>query len=127
MFEVISAANFEDTLGALIAAIERRGLTVFARIDHAGSARDAGMEMEDEQVIVFGNPRAGTPLMRSDPRVGIELPLRMLLWREGELVRLAYRDTRELGAEYSLDEHRETLDQMAALLEQLASEAAGAL
>src|ERR1700743_923529 len=98
-----SASDYAKTVDALLAAIEQRGLAVFARIDHAAGAREVGMELADEEVVLFGNPRGGTPLMQSDPRVGIELPLRMLVWREGEDVLLGYRDPRELSAAYELD------------------------
>ncbi len=99
--------------GSLLAAIERRGLTVFARIDHAAAAREVGMELADEEVVLFGNPRGGTPLMQDDPRIGIELPLRMLVWREGEDVLLAYRDPRELSGTYDVAGHQGALEQMA--------------
>jgi len=59
-----------------------RGLTVFARIDHGKGARDVGLAMQEEQLIVFGNPRAGTPLMVARPLVGLELPLRVLVWQD---------------------------------------------
>ena len=73
-----SPHSYEKTCDRLMEAIERRSLTVFTRIDHAAGAREAGLEMPDEQVVVFGSARGGTPLMISDPRVGIELPLRVL-------------------------------------------------
>src|SRR5205823_5469473 len=92
-----SASDFRGTVEALCKAIERRGLTVFARIDHAGAARRVGSELADEEVVLFGNPRAGTPLMRSDPRIGVELPLRMLVWADAEGVSLGYLDPRELA------------------------------
>jgi uncharacterized protein (DUF302 family) len=119
-----SASGYAETLAALIEAIERRGLTVFARIDHAAAARALGLELGEEEVVLFGNPRSGTPLMQSDRRIGIELPLRMLLWREGDDVSLAHRDPRELSGEYDVAPHQSTLEQMAALLEELAAEAA---
>jgi|SRR5580704_5509101 uncharacterized protein (DUF302 family) len=119
-----STSDYTETLDALLAAIEQRGLTVFARIDHAAGAREVGMELADEEVVLFGNPRGGTPLMQSDARVGIELPLRILVWREGEDVLLAYRDPRELSAGYDLDGLQDTLAQLAALLEALATAAA---
>ena len=87
-----SVSNYSDTARSLLAAIERRGLTVFARIDHAAAAREAGLELDEEEVVLFGNPRAGTPLMLSDRRIGIELPLRILVWREGAEVLLACSD-----------------------------------
>jgi uncharacterized protein (DUF302 family) len=119
-----SASPHAETLAALLAAIERHGLTVFARIDHAAAAREAGMELPAEEVVIFGNPRAGTPLMVDDPQIGIELPLRMLVWSDEEGVALGYRDPRGLAALYQVTPHRATLDQMAALLRALADEAA---
>ncbi len=121
-----STKNFDDTLVSLTEAIKRRGLTLFARIDHAAGARAAGLELEDEQVLLFGNPQSGTGLMQSDRRVGIELPLRMLLWREGERVLLGYEDPRLLAEHYSLAGSEQTLEQMAKLLQALAVEASGA-
>ena len=119
-----SASGFSETTGSLVEAIERRGLTLFARIDHAGAAREAGMELEDEEVLLFGSPRSGTPLMQSDRRIGIELPLRILIWRDGEDVLLGYRDPLDLSGVYDVARHRPTLEQMAALLGDLAAEVA---
>jgi uncharacterized protein (DUF302 family) len=119
-----SVSPHAETLAALLAAIERHGLAVFARIDHAAAAREAGLELPAEEVVIFGNPRAGTPLMVDDPQIGIELPLRMLVWSDEEGVALGYRDPRGLAALYQVTPHRATLDQMAALLRALADEAA---
>jgi uncharacterized protein (DUF302 family) len=120
-----SASGYAETTASLLAAIERRGLTVFARIDHAAAAREVGLELADEEVVLFGNPRGGTPLMQEDRRIGIELPLRMLVWHEGEDVLLGYRDPRELSGTYDVAGHQGALEQMAGLLEELAAEAAG--
>jgi uncharacterized protein (DUF302 family) len=120
-----SGSGYDETAAALVAAIERRGLTVFARIDHAAAAREAGLELEGEEVVVFGSPQAGTPLMQADRGIGIELPLRMLVWRAGNDVQLGYRDPRELASRYDVAGHEATLEQMAALLAGLAAEAAG--
>jgi uncharacterized protein (DUF302 family) len=97
-----SAAGFAETVNALTDAIERRGLTVFARVDHAAGAREAGLELEDEQVVLFGNPRSGTPLMQDDRRIGIELPLRILVWSQGDDVRVGYNDPRGLAPAYDV-------------------------
>jgi uncharacterized protein (DUF302 family) len=118
-----SASSYEQTTKRLIEAIERRGVTVFAQIDHAAGARGVGLELADEQVVIFGNPQGGTPLMQSDPRIGIELPLRMLLWREGDDVLVGYQDPRELSDAFDVGEHHATLEQMTGLLEQLSDEA----
>jgi uncharacterized protein (DUF302 family) len=119
-----SAVGYSETMRSLLDAIERRGLTVFARIDHAAAARAAGLELADEEVVLFGNPRAGTPLMQSDRQIGIELPLRMLVWQEGEDVLLGYLDPRELVGVYDVAGQRPALEQMATLLGELAAEAA---
>jgi uncharacterized protein (DUF302 family) len=119
-----SASSHPETTRALVEAIKRRGLTVFARIDHAAAAREVGMELADEEVVLFGSPRSGTPLMQADPRIGIELPLRILVWREGEQVLVGYRDPRELSGTYDVGSAQSTLEQMARLLDELASEAA---
>lgn len=126
MIVVRSDVSYAETTRSLVAAIEGRGLTVFARIDHAGGAREAGMELADEEVVLFGNARSGTPLMQEDPRVGIELPLRMLVWRDGEQVLLGHNDPRELARSYDVAAHAQTLEQMATLLDALAAEAAAA-
>jgi uncharacterized protein (DUF302 family) len=118
-----SASGYTETVNSLLAAIEERGLTVFARIDHAAGAREVDMELADEQVVLFGSPRGGTPLMQRDARVGIELPLRILIWRDGEDVLVGYSDPRELSAGYDLDGLAENLEQLAGLLETLASTA----
>jgi uncharacterized protein (DUF302 family) len=120
-----SVNDYVETTRLLVEAIESRGLTVFARIDHAAGARDVGMELADEAVVLFGSPRSGTPLMQSDPRVGIELPLRMLVWRADDAVLVGYRDPRELTGTYEIASHQSTLEQMAALLEALARAAGG--
>ncbi len=120
-----SVSSYADTVQALLAAIERRGLTVFARIDHAAAAREAGMDLEEEEVVLFGNPRAGTPLMQSDRRVGIELPLRILVWRTGDQTLLGHSDPRGLSGAYELAGHESVLEQMNGLLEELVGEAAG--
>ena len=120
-----SSHDFDTTLSRLTEALDARGLAVFARIDHAAGAREAAMELRDEVVVVFGNPRAGTPLMQDDPQVGIELPLRMLVWDSGEETRLGYNDPRALADTYAVGAHAETLAAMASLLDALAGEAAG--
>lgn len=120
-----STRDYSETTRALLDAIEARKLRVFARIDHPGGAREVGLDLAEEQVVVLGNPRGGTPLMQSDPRVGIELPLRILLWREGDSVMLGYRDPRKMAGEYDLAGQEPILEQMSHLLGELVAEAAG--
>jgi uncharacterized protein (DUF302 family) len=118
-----SESGYAETVARLRAAIERRELAILGRVDHAAGAREVGLELDDEEVFLFGNPVAGTPLMVSDPRVGIELPLRMLVWADATGVLVGYLDPRELAGTYDLAGHAETLGKMSALLGALAEEA----
>jgi uncharacterized protein (DUF302 family) len=119
-----SSSTVAETVQRLIEALERRRITVFSRIDHAEGARSVGLELADEVVVIFGNPQAGTPLMQAAPSVGIELPLRMLVWDDHGTTTIAYHDPHALAARYGL-EATETLEAMLQLLETLAHEASG--
>jgi uncharacterized protein (DUF302 family) len=124
MLTVVSSSGYLETLNRLLDAIARRGLTVFAQIDHAVAAREVEMELPDEMVVMFGNPRAGTPLMQQDPRIGIELPLRVLVWDRGDSAIVGYNDPRDLARSYDVSKLSPTLDTMSSLLADLAQEAA---
>jgi uncharacterized protein (DUF302 family) len=126
MRSINSSTGYAETVSRLIQGIARRDLVVFAQLDHGAAARDVGMELGDEVVVVFGNPRAGTPLMQQDPRIGIELPLRVLVWYDGAGTAVGYNDPRELADAYAVGEQAPTLEAMASLLDELAREAAGA-
>ena len=105
-------------------ALHRLGVMVLARIDHAAGARAAGLELPDEVVLVFGDPAVGTLLMQTDPRVGLDLPLRMLVWSHNGTTAVGYRDPRGLDIDPAPDSVRSTLAKMHGLLERLAREAA---
>jgi uncharacterized protein (DUF302 family) len=120
-----SASGYSETVRLLLEGIERRGLTLFARIDHAAGAREIGMELAEEEVLLFGGPHSGTPLMEDDPRAGLDLPLRILVWRDGEEVLIGFHDPRAMSETYDIRRNQPILEQMAALLEELARDAAG--
>jgi uncharacterized protein (DUF302 family) len=112
------------TMDRLIAALTRRGIAVFARIDHGGGARDVGLELADEELVIFGDPRVGTLLMQSDPEIGYELPLRVLVWEAAGQTKIGYRLPTDLAAEYAVEGHEETLRRIARLMEELVGESA---
>lgn len=125
MLTVPSTNGFSETLSRLLDAIAGRGLTVFAQFDHAAAAREVDMNLAPETVVVFGNPRAGTPLMNSDPRIGIELPLRIVVWATDDAKTLiGYNDPRELADVYDVGDGVQALAAMAGLLSDLAHAAA---
>ncbi len=72
----------QDTMNRLAAAIEAKGLTVFARIDHAAGAAEAGLSLRPTELVIFGNAKGGTPLMQADQSMGIDLPLKALVWQD---------------------------------------------
>jgi uncharacterized protein (DUF302 family) len=119
---VKSAQSVTSTVDRLIAALGRRGITVFARVDHAAGARQAGLELADEELVIFGDPRAGTVLMQADATVGYELPLRLLIWDAGGQTMIGYRRPTELRDEFAIGDQLEILRRMDNLLEQIAAE-----
>jgi uncharacterized protein (DUF302 family) len=72
----------QETMNRLEAAVKAKGMTVFARIDHAAGAAGVGMPLPPTEVLIFGNANAGTPLMQSVQTIGIDLPLKALVWQD---------------------------------------------
>lgn len=89
--ELVSAHGFAATVTRLEQAIARAGLTIFARIDHAGAAHEVGLTMPPTLVLIYGNPRGGTPVMLAAPRAALELPLRVLVREQGGGVLVGFR------------------------------------
>lgn len=71
-----------ETVERLESLLRQKGLTVFCRIDHSGEAEKAGLKMRPTQVIIFGSPKSGTPLMIASPSLAIDLPLKALIWED---------------------------------------------
>ncbi|HEY4442122.1 MAG TPA: DUF302 domain-containing protein [Candidatus Elarobacter sp.] len=99
-----------ETIDRLAAAVKMAGNTIFARIDHAANAAEAGLTLPPTQVLIFGNANAGTPLMRAAPPVGIDLPLRYLVWQAADgTTRVAWTDPLYFAARYNLRGHEAQL------------------
>lgn len=77
-----SPYSVPETLERLQRTIHAKGLTLFAHIDHSAAAREAGLTMQEEHLLIFGSPRAGTPLMVASPLLALDLPLRTLVWQD---------------------------------------------
>ena len=83
----------EETMARLEAAVTARGMTVFAHIDHAAGAAEVGLPLRPTDLLIFGSPKGGTPLMQSLQTIGIDLPLKALVWRdEAGTTWLSYND-----------------------------------
>jgi uncharacterized protein (DUF302 family) len=84
LITIASAFSVAETIDRLAAAVVSRGLAVFARIDHAAGATEVGMPLRPTQVLIFGNPKGGTPLMQERQSAGIDLPLKALAWEDAD-------------------------------------------
>jgi uncharacterized protein (DUF302 family) len=89
--DVPSHYSVPETLARLQSILKEKGITVFALIDHSGEAAKAGLSMRPTQLLIFGSPKGGTPLMVAAPRLAIDLPLKALAWEDEKgQVRLSY-------------------------------------
>ena len=124
----ISSFGPKETMDRLAAAVTSRGISIMAGIDHAAAAAAIGMELRPTEVLIFGNPRAGTPLMQAVQTIGIDLPLRALVWQDKDgLTRLAYNDPQWLAQRHGVDAGLDrTLHAMADALAAVAREVTAA-
>ena len=84
LIHVASSRSVADTLKKLQTTLEARGLKLFALVDHSGEAEKAGLTMRPTQLLIFGSPKGGTPVMVAAPTVAIDLPLKALVWEDTE-------------------------------------------
>ena len=117
--------GMKETIDRYEAALAEGKLTVFARVDHAAGAAEAGITLRPTFLIVFGNPRGGTPLMQANQVAGIDLPLKALIWEDaGGKVWLTYNDPAWLAARHGLGaETGQPVAGMTAALAKLAAKA----
>jgi uncharacterized protein (DUF302 family) len=100
----ISPWSVTDTLTRLLGILDARGLKTFAVIDHSGGARDVGLALPDTKVVMFGNAQAGTPVMEAAPLAALDLPLKILLWDDGERTQVCYTNPAALARRYGFSE-----------------------
>ena len=95
--------SVDQTVQKLEAILQAKGVKLFALIDHSGEAEKVGMPMRPTKLLIFGNPKAGTPLMIAAPTIAIDLPLKVLVWENAEgKVQLSYNDSTWLQARHDL-------------------------
>jgi uncharacterized protein (DUF302 family) len=111
----------EQTVEALTALLKSKGIAIFALIDHSGEAEKVGLKMRPTKLVIFGNPKAGTPLMLASPSSAIDLPLKILVWEDGQgKVWVSYNSPEYLRERHGLPEE---LMQNIAIIETLATKA----
>jgi len=118
MIHLRSPHAVSETLQRLEAALHSKNVAVFARVDHSGEAEKVGMKMPPTQLIIFGSPKAGTPLVIAAPTVAIDLPLKALAWEDMEgQVWLSYNSPEYLKSRHGFpDELIKNIDGIGALL-----------
>jgi len=105
LITIQSNYSVEETIDKFASIVQSKGMTVFARIDHADNAIKEGMQLRPTQLIIFGNPKAGTVLMQDKQTSGIDLPIKALAWQdEAGKIWLSYNDTNWIADRHDLTE-----------------------
>jgi uncharacterized protein (DUF302 family) len=105
MVDIPSRYSVPESLVRLEAILKEKGLTIFARVDHSGEAKKVGMEMRPTQLVIFGSPKGGTPLMVAAPSLAIDLPLKALAWQDEQgKVWLSYNSPEYLQQRHGIPE-----------------------
>lgn len=119
-----SRYTFDETVNRLQNAVKEKGMTVFAVIDHQAAAQENGLTMQPAKVIVFGTPKAGTPLIVKDPAFALQLPLRVLVTETDGRVQVVFNDTRALiaGSKIGYAEVENTLANAEKLIRKVVAE-----
>ena len=98
-----SAHSVKETMDKFEALVKSKGMGVFARVDHTKNATDVDMQMNDAEVLIFGNPKGGTVIMKKDPAAALDLPLRVAVYRDNDgKVWLSYHNPQALKASYDV-------------------------
>lgn len=114
----------EETMKRLEKEILAQGITVFARINHAALAAEAGLALRPTEVIIFGNPRGGTPLMQASQTIGIDLPLKALVWQdESGKTWISYNEPAWLAARHKVSGVERVIEKLSLALGALAAKA----
>jgi uncharacterized protein (DUF302 family) len=129
LITISSAFSAEETMRRLQAEVRAKGMTVFARIDHAAGASEAGLSLRPTDLLIFGAAKGGTPLMQAAQTIGIDLPLKALVWQDEEgRTYLSYNDPSFLARRHGINDDRVKLvvDAMTGVLRAIAAKATAA-
>ncbi len=119
-----SSKSVTETMDALVAAVEGAGATIFARVDHTAGAQSVGLDMAEAQLLIFGNPALGTPVMQEDPRAGLILPLRVLVYADrGGETQVFYEEVDDMFDDLDVDDDLDAVKNIEAALERLTAAA----
>ncbi|MDH3194894.1 MAG: DUF302 domain-containing protein [Hyphomicrobiales bacterium] len=116
--------SVDETVAKFKAAVEGAGAEVFAVVDHAKGAMSVGSQVPPVTVVIFGNPKLGTPLIAANPQIGLDLPLKVLIWEEAGETMIGYTDPAALKDRYRVTGADETFATIAGALGKLTDKAA---
>src|SRR5262245_31893991 len=103
IIDIASNHSVDETVEKLKGILQAKGVKLFALIDHSGEAEKVGMQMRPTKLLIFGNPKAGTPLMNASPSIAIDLPLKVLVWESADdKVWISYNAPAYLQTRHSL-------------------------
>ena len=127
LISVESRFGVTETIDRLVATATGAGLRIFARIDHAAGAREIGAPLRPTELLIFGHPKGGTPLMQDNQLAGIDLPIKALAWEDDQgKVWLSYNDAQWLAERHGLgDASRDAVAAIAAGMQKVVTAAAG--
>lgn len=111
--------SVKEVMDRIEKIVKEKNITVFARISHSQAARDVGLTLQDEEVIIFGNPKVGTALMQEQPAIGIELPLKIIAWQEDQKTILAYQDLTKLAEMFHIAPTNQTINTLQTFMKNL--------
>ena len=114
-----SPLAFEETVAALQKTLNSKGITIFATIEHHKAAEAVGESMQPATVLIVGNPKVGTALMQENPRLAIELPLKILIYEEGKTVNIRYEKVTAIAEKYHIKQNFSTAEKIDAAMQQL--------
>jgi uncharacterized protein (DUF302 family) len=100
----MSPRSVAETVRLLSDTVTAKGMKIFAVVDHSAEARSHGLELRDTVVVIFGSPEAGTPVMVSEPLAALDLPLKVLIWADGDRTNVSYTAPATLAARYQLSD-----------------------
>lgn len=121
----ISSKNFEHTYKSLKEVISNNpNLNIVAELDHKANAATVDLKINPTKVILFGNPKLGTPLIKNAQIIGLDLPQKMLVWEDDEgIVRVSYNDPKHVTLRYGFNDNEEVLDTIAVALDSISDKA----
>ena len=116
MISKISKYDVQETMNRFEKIVKDKGFNIVARVDHEGSATKIGETLRSIELLIFGNPQLGSKLMQSNQTIGIDLPIKVLVWEDEGVVSLSYTDPAWLKGRYGINDRDKVFQEMTSAL-----------